>query len=107
MLSEDEPSIRPNIGRHVLLRMEPDQLSSDAENVLSATVPASSGVLRAAGLTAMPSEHGSRVIRPARQVLNEEGVTCLNRFAPLGQDAEGISVPSRPEEIAMTECSVL
>ena len=105
LLSEDEPLIRPNIGRHVLPRTESDQLSCDAENVLSATVPASSGALRAAGLTAMPSEHGSRVICPATQVLNQAGVTCLNRFAPLGEDAEGISVPSRPEEFAMTECS--
>ena len=86
LLSEDEPLIRPNIGR---------QPSSDAENVLSATVPAPSGALRAAGLTAMPSEHGSRVTCPATQVLNQAGVTCLNRFAPLGEDAEGIPVPSR------------
>ena len=56
LLSEDEPLIRPNIGRHVLPRMEPDQPSSDAENVLSATVPALSGALRAAGLTAIPRE---------------------------------------------------
>ena len=34
LLSEDEPLIRPNIGRHVLPRMEPDQPSSDAGNVL-------------------------------------------------------------------------
>ena len=33
----------------------------DAKNVLSATIPTSSGVLWAARLTAMPSEHGSRV----------------------------------------------
>ena len=46
LLSEDEPLIRPNIGRHVRPRMEPDQLSSDAENVLSATVPASSGLVQ-------------------------------------------------------------
>ena len=95
----------PNIGRHVLPRMEPDQPSSDTGNVLSATVPASSGASRAAGLTAMPSEHGTRVTCPVTQVLNQAGVTCLNRFAPLGEDAEGIPVPSRPEEFAMTECS--
>ena len=58
----------PNIGRHVLPRMEPDQPSSDTGNVLSATVPASSGASRAAGLTAMPSEHGTRVICPVTQV---------------------------------------
>ena len=86
LLSEDEPLIRPNIGRHVLPRMEPD-------------------ALRAAGLTAMPSERGSRVTCSATQVLNQAGVTCLNRFAPLGEDAEGIPVPSRPEEFVMTECS--
>ena len=34
LLSEDEPLMSPNIGRHVLPRMEPDQPSSDAGNVL-------------------------------------------------------------------------
>ena len=32
-------------------------------------------------------------------------MTYQNRFAPLGEDADGIPVPSRPEEFGMTECS--
>ena len=100
VLLSEEPLIRANIGRPVFLRMEPDQPSSDVGNVLSATVPASSGALRATGC-----EHGSRVTCPVTPVSDQAGVTCQNRFAPLGEDADGVPVPSRPEEFAMTECS--
>ena len=83
-VSEDEPLIRPNIGRHVLPRMEPDQPSSDAEIVLSATVPASSRALRAARLTAMHSEHGSRVICPSTQVFEPSRCDVSEQVCSVG-----------------------
>ena len=52
----------------------------------------------------MPSEHGSRATCPVTQISNE-AVSSHNRFAPLGEDGDGVTVRSRPEEFAMTECS--
>ena len=76
---------------------------------LSATVPASSGALRAAGAMggAMQSVIGGRVNLPSAEVppSSQARGPSRNRFAALSQDAEGIPAPSRPEEFAMTEGS--
>ena len=104
-LSDNEPLIRPNNGRQVVPRMEPVQPSPGD---LSATVPASSGVLRAAGAMggAMQSVIGGRANLPSAEVPPSQARgPSRNRFAALSQDAEGILAPSRPEEFAMTEGS--
>ena len=79
-LSDNEPLIRPNNGRQVVPRMEPVQPSPGD---LSATVPASSGALRAAG--AMGGAINSPILpcgRPAEFQPGQEQVRCASVEQP-------------------------